>query len=310
MSKRYGTEEPPFLRIATLDIESLSTRMRPVVTEVGYIVTELKRSDYTEWQSNIVEQGTIQFDILEQVKMGRHIDPDTIQFQEDTFGVDRYREIVYGVPTEDNNFYYAAEGLRLLSKVKKGVNELRLNHPTFDAGRLKTLAEDCGIFGGLWSYGAEMDIHSIKYKHGIEIEEKDPDQHRGIADCRYNFNILAKFASTHAQVWQNNGSGYKWLDTFHAVQSENPEFMEDLVEELRYVQNREQEEQVKAAIGGHRFDVPAKRGVLKPHDYSKDEKTAVVSKTAVRKLRKLASAIPATPPIDGKAGVEVKKTEA
>jgi hypothetical protein len=306
MSKHFPVDEPESIRVAVLDIESLSTRMRPVVTEVGYIVADLKRSDYTVWRENIVDQGTIQFDILEQVKMGRHIDPKTIQFQEDTFGPDRYREIVYGRPGHTSDFYYAADGLDKLRKALKGVHELWMNHPTFDAGRLNTLAEDCDDFGGLWYYGAEMDIHSIKYKHGLEIEEKDPDQHRGLADCRYNFSILAQFASTHTQMWQNNGRGYKWLDNFFSVQHGHPEYMEELVEELRHTERQEQEAQVKAAIGDHHFEKPAPRGVLKPREYSKDEKTATVTKSAAKKLKKLAQAVPQTVGF-GTKGVIVKK---
>jgi hypothetical protein len=209
MSKKYGPGEPPFIRVAALDIETLSTRMRPVITEIGFIVCDLPRSDYTQWESNIKSKGTVQLDILEQCKMGRHIDPDTIDFQERTFGRNEYRDLIYKRPNGDNGVSYAVDALQLVKLSLKGVDELWLNHPTFDAGRINTLAEDCGIFNGVWNYGSEMDVHSIKYKHGLEVE--GDAVHRGLEDCYYNMNILSKFASTREQHWET-GHGYVWKE--------------------------------------------------------------------------------------------------
>lgn len=202
-----NAEGPPnSVKVASLDIETLSVRMNAAIIEVGYVIgmvpVHVESMNYNDFVP--IAQGTLSFDLLDQIKLGRHVDPSTIEFHERQTNEAAARCMIYGYSGSQHRS--AFDQLTILKKLMKDVDELWLNHPTFDAGRLNTLAEQVSV-DPLWRYSIEKDVATLKRMFGLD--SNIVCTHRGLDDARYNLDLLKNFSATRVSRW-HMGDGFVW----------------------------------------------------------------------------------------------------
>jgi hypothetical protein len=212
---KYGERAPEIWRVAALDIESLSLKQDCVITEIGYVVAEVPNMNIGDILNHVKIVSTLKLDLLEQLSLGRSIDPKTIAWQEKQFGRDNYRDMVYGNPEKDKDFYYASDAINILKSDLKGMDEIWINHTSFDQGRLLNLAERLGIQGNLYDYRAEKDIYTLYTTLGLwetkEGETKATTAHRGAEDSLWNLSMYSRIAKAYEPIWVPN-RGYMWVN--------------------------------------------------------------------------------------------------
>lgn len=67
-----------------------------------------------------------------------------------------------------------------------------INKSSFDSGILHSLAEQCGIEGGLWKHKAELDIRPLYRKLPLGHIERQVT-HTAVSDCHDNWATLQAF---------------------------------------------------------------------------------------------------------------------
>lgn len=176
------------MKIGTLDIESLSLAMRAVVWEVAILTVEVNEHYEPQCEPDV---WCVRLEILDQIRRGRHVCPDTLAFQERQFGKG-FESIIYG--PEGPEILPPATALNIVREKCKPLKELWINGLSFDSGRMHTLAEDYGLSSStnpLWGHYLEQDIRGFRKKLRLpNVEVLGGTKHRAATDVRWNFAVI------------------------------------------------------------------------------------------------------------------------
>lgn len=179
--------------IATLDTETYGFALGTAIGEIGVACYKLS-SKKRYWE--ILGQEPLVFEVnlplLEQLELGLTVEAQAITF---------HRTNLQAPPTTESFFSSLTESPtptkvaleRLASFVKEhNIQEIWMNHTSFDSGRLHAVAQVVGV-KPLWPYRAEKDIATIR-----DLFQKIPTSsskvaHRALADALWNAEVLANF---------------------------------------------------------------------------------------------------------------------
>lgn len=172
-------EMPTRRLLVGVDIETLSLRQDCVIYEIGVAhyqlpihgatvlseaFTEQERIDLIFLEFDCISTSTIYLNILEQqFQFGRHVDESTVSYHLELMekaGVKTLEEYFGQGKAEPGSApcRTAAEGLDRLRVVCENAEQVWINHPEFDIGRLTSLALDVEFEGDLWPHRSVRDV--------------------------------------------------------------------------------------------------------------------------------------------------------
>lgn len=217
-------------RIGFLDIETLSLSMDAVVSEVGMVVANMNR--WYEPDESSIKTFEWKLPVVEQVmEYQRSITQETLMFHFSVFKEATF-ELLFGTPEKFREKESLKSSLLRLRMECERLDELWMNHPTFDSGRLHSLYESVkkkqvltpGPFGfdiwsdaisrgnGLWSFRIERDIATIRkaipeeFMQNLPVVEKGRVQHRGVDDAKWNMAVVQRHGQFLKKLHSLNSS--------------------------------------------------------------------------------------------------------
>lgn len=180
--------------IATLDIETYGFALGVAIGEIAMPVYKLSgKKRYWE----IKDQDPVTFEVnlplLEQLEKGLVVEPQAVTFHRSNLqvalNVDSFFCDPTSLPTPTKT---ALENL--VSFVQEHtIQEIWMNHTSFDSGRLHAVAQVFGITKPLWHYRAEKDIATLRDLFQKIETSKAKVSHRALADALWNAEVLANF---------------------------------------------------------------------------------------------------------------------
>lgn len=215
--------------IATIDIETYALSLNAVVDEIGVIITDvlpvtvapLRYFDLSEVIRNSLRKnldsplngihaGKIRLDAVEQIAMGRAVDPGTMAFRVKAYGSREEMMQDYHSVSPRSSVEEARRSLRGYFQGLE-VAEIWFNHTQFDVPRLSHLLE-----GGkdlYWNFRLEKDVFTAKTEARkiakmrsavdplhIPSGEGHGASHQSLDDCLYNLWVLAKLHEFYRDI--------------------------------------------------------------------------------------------------------------
>lgn len=190
-------------RIAALDIETASLKVRTAILEVGLVVIDIQEPDAYE-NIEFLEDKAMKFNFVlplpEQLLLGKHVDPNTLRFHLNNIRKSdptyEFGHTIFPIEVAPRSSLRKVVSDLQAHIAELEVKELWVNHTSFDCSRLISLAEDLGIEKPLWGYRIERDLATIRTL--VPKEHRDEPHtvaHRGTEDAMWNLRELSRVMS-------------------------------------------------------------------------------------------------------------------
>lgn len=188
------------MKIASLDIETGSTKTNAMIFEIGIIKVEVPTYAQIDPKSiyDIVTKVNpptedCQFLVLpvnfqQQSFLGRDLTEDTLKFHCSTIEMsDNYTRMMRACALCEKPVQETLEQVRSFCS---GIDELWVNGLSFDPVILKTLQESVGDFKPLWKFRAETDVRSLYRIFELDSDVSAFPSHVAISDCVRNLCLV------------------------------------------------------------------------------------------------------------------------
>ena len=170
-----------------IDIETLSTKQDAIIAQVGIVVSEPGKEDFSL---------LIKLDWLEQEAYGRVTDVNTLLWW---MQADRAQTFVE-MGSSQADCLGIEKAVDVIEHYLRGADEVWANSPTFDIACINSLI---GTFGSeKISYKIERDFRTARALHPTVVYEYPVDAHNALADAQAQVAHLRKLG-----IWpENNGT--------------------------------------------------------------------------------------------------------
>lgn len=181
-----------------IDIETLDTRPKGVVTQIGMVIVDLQ--DPTTPIRVIEETLPIQ----PQLELNRTIGADTMLFwmrQPDE--TRKHLQDCGGNDLEELLAITRNINRKLDSEIRSANNDYEVwaRGPQFDVVMLESLFQDCGQ-SVLWTYDSVRDLRTFMKQAGVKSEDVDSAglvPHDAVDDCKFQWRCYSQ-AVTHISI--------------------------------------------------------------------------------------------------------------
>lgn len=198
-------------KIASLDIESCSTKQRAHIFEVGIVLANFtpngiyydpEDDDDEDHPASMLIRDRIgfTFDCIEQMLLGRIVDASTMKFHQTHRG-DAARTMLMG--SEQYPMRKLHEGFDLIRETLADVDQIWINGLSFDPALLRSLQEECEYPHDLWDFRKECDVRTIRTTNELMYElthdSRKKSVHQALKDAEWNLGVANKYLNwTHA----------------------------------------------------------------------------------------------------------------
>lgn len=176
--------------IYALDIETLALRSRALVLDIAVVVADLdvwKR----DWAAPIAVKDVLKVrpSFVEQLKLGRAIDPGTIEFHEKQQGADKFAQHL--LTSNEYPTSSVQDALNSVRKFMRTSGPVWINGLSFDPMVLRTLAEDIGDEDRpLWNFRDELDVRTVRKLHpALDVKLEGGPAHDAHKDSLWNLAV-------------------------------------------------------------------------------------------------------------------------
>lgn len=190
-------------KIAALDIETLSLDINAVVSDIAMVIVDIQSPQaYNLIETDLRNPNVITYEwylpVLDQIELGRTVDPKTIRFHKEHRKTPMLGNQLYPAHHQPASFKEVFASIRS-AIAEHNVQELWMNHTSFDYSRLHTLVLQLGE-EPLWHYRLEYDIFTLKKALRLPPSTTEA-KHVAIADCVWLLETLKSAAPYLQRTW-------------------------------------------------------------------------------------------------------------
>ena len=153
-------------KIGALDIETYSLSINAAISDVALLIVDIGSPQAYE-QIKLESSTTLNLDefcwyfpLLDQIELGCVVDKETLAFHRKHRKADMLGNQLYASHIQPQPLTEVFDSIRS-TIIDNNIQELWINHTSFDYSRLHTLVEKIGQ-KPLWNYRLEYDVYTLK----------------------------------------------------------------------------------------------------------------------------------------------------